>query len=374
MAYLTPVAWRCLYGNDEAEIILRASSQVRFYQSFTSSLSWAEHRLSVVPGLDGEETVQTALQKYVESGRVITFKFADVGEQRFGAEHSHIVQHYDMGNNLATQSDRNYITVTTVEPRILLSRVERCLVRRGGSAAEVWRSVVSQYPEINIDDTMVETAGFPAEFRVLRQANQTDHDFIMKKLIPRAVGREGKGGYQMTSADGRHVGFHSQAFNSREVALVPEEILRVQEGAAPFLPVWNGGDKLRMQGFDPDAKKLLQNEAAGVPVNLAKGKQLQTGDMQSWCAGRSPEAVAAFGRAMHDMQPWSHWFFVTVRGTDRLGINRDFDIKPNLILDLSGTKYREQGIRRGLVVAAEHEWREHHYTITFHCVRNSSDL
>ena len=361
MSFQDPAAWTVKY--DVIENILNASfKSLDFIERFDCGWTIAIHRFAVFGESADGIWRDELLKQLIELGDGdFPFHIEDLSGTKILPTQTHFVIPWD--ENVSIQGNSVY-TICTVEKRAKMHFVGRHAVRIGEISEQV-RALVEE-SGLKIGD--IEDTKTPESLHTLHQPGWTNHEFIINHLLPRSINGVGVSGYQLFSNFGDQVSFCTVPFSATNIAPPKEQVRAVTMHTNDWHPILSGGVTAVSHGFDPfKLEKVVGIGVLGPMPNTSIDPALAIEEaLRFWLHPDREYEIANIRAASitHRTGWWHHWFSAKLRGDDIIG-----GAKVPFVLDLSGTKFKDDDKCHGYVIFRHHQVSSSVYDITLNCVQ-----
>lgn len=268
----------------------------------------------------------------IAHGDVLKFRVCKLqgGDPDKGPWQNHLV--YDW--NFRSSSSGFLLVLKTMDFTAKAMVETRTRAHNGSSVDAIARKLMEEH---GLEFDAVETCQTIPHFQVLLQRNMTDAQFLTNELIPRAVSKDGKGGYLLFTSDGKKARFQTLNYNYPEPKFQPDplSLVDVREREQSFQAGRLGGGIYTVHAFDPFLKKpYVVSAGAEVNPSLGKAGPRVIPTRYEYVPLQTKDAALAWARARQYTNRYEAYpIRAEVKGTPGLTIPMFFD--------LSLTKYRD---------------------------------
>lgn len=364
MAFLD-ASYRVKYsGVRDPEVWEAVFQHLAWNQDFTSEIPTAVHTFQSHGNRENEkisEFIVKALSTDLVKGKPFNFQISQLslGDGMVGEVQNHHIQSWVVDHN---RKGDITITVVSVGNMARMHQIRYNRSHKGEKISDIVRNIIGEYDSIAIGE--IEDCTAVPEFGILRQSNLTDYEFICGHLCPRAaVGNNA--GFELSSIDGNKVNFTTPGYKATKFSPDVLQVLGVVERNNSWDMMARGGSTLKVRGFDHYRKKVLDT-TLGPTVNPSYGEIQPTweGERFDYVPLPSAGALNAWALARHRSRRYkAYTFAVSLKGSPKL--------KFPMIMDLSGSGFREADQQTGAVISVHHDITRILYTQLFICERDN---
>lgn len=249
-------------------------------------------------------------------------------------------QYHVVYDHVFRTSSKGFLLVLKTVDFLAKATIEsRTRAVTGQTIDEMVKNVFSVHGLVFSDEAIEACRSIP-HFNPILQKNMTDTQFLVNELLPRAMSKDGRGGYVLFTEDGRKAWFQTLTFGypgsgSKLFKPDPLSLVDVKELEQGFQAGRLGGAIYTVHAFDPFLKKpYVVTAGPDVAPSVGRGSPLVTPSRYEYVPLQTQDAAMAWAKARQYSNRYdSNPMVAEFRGS--------LSLRLPMFIDFSGTGYRE---------------------------------